>query len=253
MGKTITFANQKGGVGKTTSAVNIAAAIAYQGKKVLLVDNDPQGNATTAVGVSKKKIINSTYDIIIGRSTAVDAITNTKFKNLHVIPSTMDLSAAEFELVDMENRESRLKNALAQVKEDYDYIVIDCPPALGMLTINSLTAADGVVIPMQCEPLALEGLSQLMITIRQIKKIYNPELEITGILLTMHNGRLTLTMQIVHELKKYYAGKLISTPIARNVRLSEAPSHGEPIIYYDKYSKGSLAYLEAAKEIMERI
>lgn len=253
MGKTLTFANQKGGVGKTTSAVNVAAAMAYKGQKVLLVDCDPQGNATSGVGVNKRQIIHSTYDLLIGRVNANDCVIKTSFANLDLIAANIALAGAEFELVDMEHRESRLRRGIETIKDKYDYIIVDCPPSLGILTVNSLVAADGIIIPMQCEYFALEGLSQLMISIRQVKKLYNPDIEITGILLTMYNGRLNLTMQVVNELKKYYANKLISTPVVRNVRISEAPSHGKPIISYDRYSKGSLAYMEIAREIMERI
>lgn len=253
MGKTLTFANQKGGVGKTTSAVNTAAAMAYLGKKVLLVDCDPQGNATSGVGINKRQIVNSTYDLLIGRVSGKDCVINTEFKNLDIIPANIALAGAEFELVELDNREKRLRNGLEGVKADYDYIVVDCPPSLGILTVNSLVAADGIIIPMQCEYYALEGLSQLMLSIRQVKKLYNPDIEITGILLTMYNGRLNLTLQVVNELKKYYANKIISTPVVRNVRISEAPSHGKPIIAYDRYSKGSLAYIEIAREITERI
>ena len=253
MGVTLTFANQKGGVGKTTSAVNTAAAMGHLGKKVLLCDCDPQGNATSGVGINKRDIVNSSYDLLIGRAGANDCIVKTAFKNLDVLSANIALAGAEFELVDLENREKRLRMGLESVKADYDYIIVDCPPSLGILTVNSLVAADGIIIPMQCEYYALEGLSQLMISIRQVKKLYNPDIEITGILLTMYNGRLNLTMQVVNELKKYYASKLISTPVVRNVRLSEAPSHGKPIIAYDRYSKGSIAYLDIAKEIIERI
>ena len=253
LGKTLTFANQKGGVGKTTSAVNTAAAMAYLGKKVLLVDCDPQGNATSGVGVNKRQIVNSTYDLLIGRVSGKDCVIKTDFKNLDIIPANIALAGAEFELVELDNREKRLRNGIETVKDDYDYIIVDCPPSLGILTVNSLVAADGIVIPIQCEYYALEGLSQLMLSIRQVKKLYNPDIEITGILLTMYNGRLNLTLQVVNELKKYYANKIISTPVVRNVRISEAPSHGKPIIAYDRYSKGSLAYIEIAREIMERI
>ncbi|MBE6572944.1 MAG: ParA family protein [Ruminococcaceae bacterium] len=253
LGVTLTFANQKGGVGKTTSAVNVAAAMGHEGKKVLLCDCDPQGNATSGLGINKRDIVNSTYDLLIGRASAEDCIIKTAFKGLDIIPSNITLAGAEFELVDLDNREKRLRIGLDGIKADYDYIIIDCPPSLGILTVNSLVAADGIIIPMQCEYYALEGLSQLMISIRQVKKLYNPDIEITGILLTMYNGRLNLTLQVVNELKKYYASKLISTPVVRNVRLSEAPSHGKPIIAYDRYSKGSLAYLDIAREIMERI
>ena len=253
LGKTLTFANQKGGVGKTTSAVNTAAAMAHLGKRVLLVDCDPQGNATSGVGVNKRQIVNSTYDLLIGRVSGKDCVIKTDFKNLDIIPANIALAGAEFELVELDNREKRLRNGIESVKADYDYIVVDCPPSLGILTVNSLVAADGIIIPMQCEYYALEGLSQLMLSIRQVKKLYNPDIEITGILLTMYNGRLNLTLQVVNELKKYYANKIISTPVVRNVRISEAPSHGKPIIAYDRYSKGSLAYIEIAREIMERI
>ena len=253
MGKILTFANQKGGVGKTTSAVNTAAAMAYLGKKVLLVDCDPQGNATSGVGINKRQIVNSAYDLLIGRVSGKDCVIKTSFKGLDVIPANIDLAGAEFELVELDNRESRLRRGLEELKSSYDYIVVDCPPSLGILTVNSLVAADGIIIPMQCEYYALEGLSQLMLSIRQVKKLYNPDIEITGILLTMYNGRLNLTLQVVNELKKYYANKIISTPVVRNVRISEAPSHGKPIIAYDRYSKGSLAYIEIAREITERI
>lgn len=253
LGVTLTFANQKGGVGKTTSAVNVAAAMGHEGKRVLLCDCDPQGNATSGVGINKRDIVNSTYDLLIGRAAAKDCIIKTAFKGLDIIPSNIALAGAEFELVDLDNREKRLRMGIDSIRADYDYIIVDCPPSLGILTVNSLVAADGIIIPMQCEYYALEGLSQLMISIRQVKKLYNPDIEITGILLTMYNGRLNLTMQVVNELKKYYANKIISTPVVRNVRLSEAPSHGKPIIAYDRYSKGSLAYLDIAREIMERI
>ena len=253
MANIIAFSNQKGGVGKTTSAVNTAASLGNLGKKVLLVDFDPQGNATSGVGISKKSVVNSVYDLVIGRCSAKEAIIVTRFKNLSVIPSHISLAGAEFELVDEKNRESKLREALKTVSDDYDYIIIDCPPSLGLLSINALAASTGVIIPMQCEYFALEGLSQLLLTIKQVKKLYNPELDITGIMITMYNGRLNLTLQVMDELKKYYADKIFRTTIARNVKLSEAPSYGEPILYYDKYSKGGLAYTEIAKEIIERI
>ena len=253
MGKIIAFANQKGGVGKTTSAVNVAAALGLLGKRVLLVDCDPQGNTTSGVGISKKAPAAFTYDVMIGRVHAEDAIVATEFKNLDVMPSNMALAGAEFELVDAENREQRLRDALAPLRDFYDYMIVDCPPSLGILTINTLVAADGVVIPMQCEYYSLEGLSQLLITIRNIKHRWNPELEITGILLTMYNGRLNLTTQVVAELKRYYAGKLFRTPIQRSVRLTEAPGFGKPIVYFDRWSKGGLAYMDVAEELTERI
>lgn len=252
MAKIISFANQKGGVGKTTSAINIAAAIGLKGKKTLLLDCDPQGNASSGVGIRRNRICATTYDILIGRARAEDAIIKTEYKNLSVLPSSMPLAAAELELADLEDRAFRLKNALESVKNDYDYIFIDCPPSLGMLTINALTASDGVIVPMQCEYFSLEGLTQILSTVKQVKRLYNPDLSLTGILITMHNGRLNLSVQVLDELKKHYADKLFSTPISRNVRLSEAPSFGMPIQYYDKYSKGSSAYDDIAAELLER-
>lgn len=249
--KVLVFANQKGGVGKTTSAVNIAAALGIKGKRTLLIDFDPQGNASSGVGVRKPQI--TSYDIVIGRRTASDAIVKTEFKNLDVIPSSMSLAAAEFELADLEQRHARLKNALEPINEMYDYAIIDCPPSLGLLTVNALAAGDGVIVPMQCEYFALEGLSQIMNTVKQVKKLYNPTLSLTGILITMYNGRLNLSVSVLDEIKKYYADKLFKTPIQRNVRVSEAPSYGMPIQYYDKYSRGGLGYTEIAAEIMERI
>ncbi|MBO4354528.1 MAG: ParA family protein [Clostridia bacterium] len=251
MMKTIVFANQKGGVGKTTSAVNIAAALGIAGKRTLLVDFDPQGNATSGVGVRKPQV--TSYDVVIGRRPASDAVIKTDFKNLYVIPASMPLAAADFELADLEKRESRLRNALETISGSYDYAIIDCPPSLGLLTVNALVAGDGVVIPMQCEYFSLEGLSQIMMTVKQVKKLYNPSLSLTGILITMYNGRLNLSVSVLDEIKKYYADKLFKTPIQRNVRVSEAPSYGMPIQYYDKYSRGGIQYTEVAAEIMERI
>ncbi len=252
MAYTISLANQKGGVGKTTSAVNCAAAVGALGKRVLLVDLDPQGNATSGVGVQRKKVKISSYDLMIGRAKASEAVIDTGFKNLFVIPSQISLAGAEFELIDEDGRELLLKNALSDVADDFDYIFIDCPPSLGILSINALAASNGVIIPMQCEFYSLEGLSQLMLSIKQVKKLYNPTLEITGILITMFNGRLNLSLQVLDELKKYYADKLFKTGVVRNVKLSEAPSYGEPIIYYDKHSKGAQAYIDIADEIIDR-
>ncbi|MBO7148644.1 MAG: ParA family protein [Clostridia bacterium] len=253
MAHIISLVNQKGGVGKTTSAVNIAAALGDLGKNVLIVDIDPQGNATSGVGISKKNISRSVYDVIIERCFACEAVIKTKFKNLSVLPSNISLAGAELELVDAEKREFRLRNALDSIKNDYDYIIIDCPPSLGLLSINALAASTGVIIPMQCEYFALEGLTQLMMTIKLVKKHYNSSLEIVGIMITMYNGRLNLSMQVMDELKKYYADKLFRTAIVRNVKLTEAPSFGEPILYYDKYSKGCAAYKEIADELLERL
>ena len=253
MGKIIAFANQKGGVGKTTSAVNIAASVGILGKSVLLIDLDPQGNTTRGVGINKKNLKSTSYELLIDEIDAAQAVVETEFKNLSVIPSNISLAGAEFDLYQLDNREYRLKKQLETVKNNYDYIFIDCPPSLGMITVNALAAADAVIIPMQCEYYALEGLSQLMITIRKIKQLYNPDLEICGILITMFNGRLILTMQVISELKKYYADKLFKTPVSRNVKLSEAPSFGKPVYYHDKSSKGANEYLEVAKELLERI
>lgn len=253
MGRIVVFANQKGGVGKTTSAVNIAAEAGLQGKKVLLIDADPQGNATSAVGITKKNLINSTYSVLLDPSTIRSAIYKTEFENLSVMPSTINLAGAEIDLIEFDRREGQLKKALNTIKDEFDYIFIDCPPALGLITVNALAAADGVIIPMQCEYFALEGLSQLSLSIRKVKKLYNPSLELVGILITMYNGRLNLSLQVIDELKKYYADKLFKTVIVRNVRLSEAPSFGKPIRYYDKYSKGAQAYTDVTKEILERI
>ena len=253
MGKIIAFANQKGGVGKTTSAVNIAASVGILGKKVLLIDLDPQGNTTSGVGINKKNLKSSSYEVLIGEIPAEKAILQTEFKNLSILPSNISLAGAEFDLYQLDNREFRMKEQLEVIKGNYDYIFIDCPPSLGMITVNALAAADAVIIPMQCEYYALEGLSQLMLTIRKIKQLYKPELEICGILITMFNGRLILTMQVISELKKYYSDKLFKTPISRNVRLSEAPSFGTPVYYHDKSSKGANEYLEVAKELLERI
>ncbi len=253
MGKIIAFANQKGGVGKTTSAVNIAASVGIVGKKVLLIDLDPQGNTTSGVGINKKNLKATSYEILIDEIGAQKAIIETEFKNLSVIPSNISLAGAEFDLYQLDEREYRLKKQLEEIKDDYDYIFIDCPPSLGMITVNALAAADAVIIPMQCEYYALEGLSQLMLTIRKIKQLYNSELEICGILITMFNGRLILTMQVISELKKYYSDKLFKTPISRNVKLSEAPSFGTPVYYHDKASKGAKEYLEVAKELVNRI
>ncbi|MBQ9746449.1 MAG: ParA family protein [Clostridia bacterium] len=253
MAQVIAFTNQKGGVGKTTSAINIASALGIMGKRTLLIDSDPQGNTSSGVGVRKAHLSSTTYDVLIGRCSASAAIQHTEFKNLDIMPSTMDLAGAEFELADIEKRERRLKTALEEVADDYDIIIIDCPPSLGMLTVNALTAANGAIIPMQCEYFSLEGLSQMMMTIKQVKKLYNPGLTLTGILVTMYNGRLNLSLQVIDEIKKYYGNKLFKTTITRNVRLSEAPSFGQPIQYYDKHAKGADAYNEVAKELLERI
>lgn len=249
----LAFANQKGGVGKTTSAVNTAASLGIRGHKTLLVDLDPQGNATSGVGINKKSLKKTVYEALVTSEPPEKLAIKTEFENLDIIPATISLAGAEVELCDSDNRERALKLALDKLRENYEYIIIDCPPSLGMLTINGLTAADGVVIPMQCEYYALEGLTQLMLTIKKIKKLYNHDLGICGILITMYNGRLNLSAQVLDELKKYYSDKLLSTTIPRNVRLTEAPGFGQPVYYLDKYSKGAEAYLSVADEIIKRV
>ena len=253
MAKVVSFSNQKGGVGKTTSCVNISAQIANKGKKVLMIDMDPQGNATSGLGIQKSKVKHTIYDVIIGKCDISDAIIKTRFKNLSVVPANIELAGAEIELQELDENLNFTEIALDSIKEDYDYIFIDCPPSLGMLTVKALSVSDGVVIPMQCEFYSLEGMSQLLNTVKRIKTLYNPTLQVVGILLTMYNGRLTLTGQVVAELKKYYADKLFKVPISRTVRISEAPGYGEPICYHDPSGQGSLEYAAVAKELMLRI
>lgn len=251
MGKIIAVTNQKGGVGKTTTAVNTAAGIAKSGKKVLLVDIDPQGNATSGVGVDKRSVKYSSYSVMVDEVKAEDAIVHTKFDNLDLLPSGMELAAAEIELVEADKRESKLKSALALVKASYDFIFVDCPPSLGLITTNAFCAADTLLVPIQPEYYALEGLSQLMSTVRKIKRRYNQYLDIEGVLLTMYDGRLNLTQQVVEEVKKFFPRKVFSAVIPRGVRLSEAPSFGMPIMYFDKSCKGSLAYMQLSEEIIQ--
>jgi chromosome partitioning protein len=252
MPKTIAIANQKGGVGKTTSAVNLAASLGALGKKVLLVDADPQGNTTSGYGIDKRGISHSTYSVILGHSSVTEAIITTPFQNVSVLPASIDLAGAELELSEMDKRASRLRIALAPIKGAYDYILIDCPPSLGLITINCLCAADTLLVPIQCEYYALEGLSQLMASVRQIKRLYNETLELEGVLLTMYDNRLNLTRQVVEEVKKFFPGKVYTTAIPRAVRLSEAPSFGMPVLYYDKSSKGADAYMTVAQEIIKK-
>lgn len=250
MGRVIAVANQKGGVGKTTSAVNLSAGLAHLGKKTLLVDIDPQGNATSGVGINKADIDQCIYNVLIDDLTTAEVSVSTNIPNLDVIPATIQLAGAEIELVPTISREIRLKKALESSIDQYDYIIIDCPPSLGLLTLNSLTAADSVIIPVQCEYYALEGLSQLLNTVRLVQKHLNKQLEIEGVLLTMLDARTNLGLQVIEEVKKYFQDKVYNSIIPRNVRLGEAPSHGQSIITYDPKSKGAQVYLELAKEVM---
>jgi chromosome partitioning protein len=250
MGKIIAFANQKGGVGKSTTVVSIGAYLGMRGKKVLCVDTDSQGNTTTGFGVAKKNLLFSTYEVLIGKCRIQDAIIETEFSNVSLLPAVSGLAGAEVELIDVENRVQRLKMALMTCRLSYDYILIDCPPSLSLITLNSLVAADSVLIPMTAEYLSLEGLSQLYETVKLVKSKFNSGLEIEGILFTMYDNRLNLSLQVVEEVKKFFPDKVFETKIPRNVRLSEAPSHGKPVFYYDRTSKGSEAYEMLVHEML---
>ena len=250
MGKVISVANQKGGVGKTTTTVNLSTILAKKGKKVLLIDTDPQGNATSGLGITKE-VENSVYDILVNEIEFKETIQDTSVKNLKVCPSNISLAGAEVELVSMMSREQRLKTKLDTIKNDFDYILIDCPPSLGLITLNAFTASDSVLIPVQCEYFALEGLGQLLNTVNLVKKHLNKNLEIEGALLTMYDARTNLSNQVVKEVKKYFEDKVYKTVIPRNVRLSEAPSYGMPITIYDPRSKGAKAYEKFAKELLK--
>ncbi len=250
MGKTIAIANQKGGVAKTTTAVNLGAWLSIMGQKVLLIDTDPQGNATTGVGIDKETVENCIYDVMINSIPVQEVILPSAVENLDLLPATIELAGAEIELVGVPEREHVLKKALAEIKSGYDFIFIDCPPSLGLLTINALSAADSLLIPIQCEYYALEGLGQLLNTFQRVQQNLNKDLVLEGVLLTMFDGRTNLSIQVVDEVKKYFKGKVYRAIVPRNVRLSEAPSHGKPVMVYDRRSKGSEVYHELAKEVM---
>ncbi len=253
MGKILSLSNQKGGVGKTTTAVNLGYALAKLGQKTLICDIDPQGNATTGVGVDHTEHKFDSYKLMIGQSTLENSIVQTQYNNLFVVPSTVDLAGAEIELVDMQHRESKLKDGLKSAKDMFDFVLIDCPPSLGLLTVNSLVAADQLLIPIQSEYYALEGVTQLLSTFQLIRKTLNPALSIFGVLLTMYDERTTLSRAVANEIKQHFGDVLFSTIIPRNVRISEAPSHGKPISVYDPTSKGAVAYEQLAQEVVERV
>ena len=251
MAKIVAVANQKGGVGKTTTAVNLSSCVAALGKRVLIVDLDPQGNTTSGYGVAKRSVETGVYELLIGQAQTKDAIQTTKFK-VDLIPANTSLAGAGLELVDLPNRESRLRKALASVTENYDFIFIDCPPSLDLLTLNGLCACDSVLIPIQCEYYALEGLSELMSTLKTVRKKYNPYLEVEGVVFTMYSGRMNLTIQVVDQVKKYFGDKVYKTTVPRAVRLSEAPSYGKPVLTHDIKSRGAEAYLALAQEVVRR-
>ena len=258
MGKVISMVNQKGGVGKTTTSINLAASLGYLGKKVLLIDLDPQGNATTGVGINKGDIDKSIYNVLIGESNISEVIVKTKFKNLHIIPATINLAGADIELIEKSRFETgfskseQLKNKIALIKDSYDFILIDCPPSLGILTTNALTASDSVIIPVQCEFFALEGIMQLLNSIMLAQRNLNPNLDIEGVLLTMLDSRTNLGLEVVEDIRSYFKERVYDTIIPRLIRLTEAPSHGKPIISYDPKSRGTEAYINLAKEVIER-
>ena len=259
MGKVISLVNQKGGVGKTTTSINLSASLAVLGKKVLLIDLDPQGNTTTGVGINKGEIEKSIYDVLIGESKVTEAMIKTKYKNLYVLPATINLAGLDAELLEKSRTENgfkkgeQLKNNLIDIKDSFDFIIIDCPPSLGVITTNALTASNSVIIPVQCEFFALEGITQLLKTIMLAQKSLNPTLDIEGVLLTMLDSRTNLGFEVVDDIRKFFKEKVYNTIIPRLVRLTEAPSHGEPIVAYDPKSRGSEAYINLAKEVIERI
>lgn len=252
MGKVITIANQKGGVGKTTTSINLAASLAAAEKQVLLIDIDPQANASNGLGIDSKALDKTIYEVLVNKISAMETILPTEMPNLHLLPSHINLVGAEIEMVTLKQRELMLKKAISEVKSNYDFVIIDCPPSLGLLTLNALSAADSVLIPVQCEYYALEGLGQLLNTISIVRYHLNPDLDIEGVLLTMFDSRLRLSNQVVEEVRKHFDNNVFKTVISRNVRLSEAPSHGKPVILYDALCIGSQNYLELAKEIIDR-
>lgn len=258
MGKVISLVNQKGGVGKTTTSINLSASLAVLGKKVLLIDLDPQGNTTTGVGINKGEIERSVYDVLIGECSITEAMIKTKYKNLYVLPATINLAGLDIELLEKSRQENgflkgeQLKNHLKDIIDSFDFIIIDCPPSLGVITTNALTASNSVIIPVQCEFFALEGITQLLKTIMLAQKTLNPTLDIEGVLLTMLDSRTNLGFEVVDDIRKFFKEKVYNTIIPRLVRLTEAPSHGEPIVAYDPKSRGSEAYINLAKEVIER-
>ena len=251
MAKVIAIANQKGGVGKTTTAVNLSSCLAYKGKRVAIIDIDPQGNTTSGLGVDKKNITKSIYEVLINDEDIINALIDTPVENLKICPSNIQLVGAEVELVSVISRETRMKVSIADIRDKFDFILIDCPPSLGLLTLNALTAADTILVPIQCEYYALEGLSQLMNTVKLVQRHLNPLLDVEGVVLTMFDARTNLSIQVVDDVKKYFKNKVYRTVIPRNVRLSEAPSFGLPIILYDAKSKGAECYLELAQEVID--
>lgn len=252
MGKAIAIFNQKGGVGKTTTNVNLSASLVKLGKKVLVIDNDPQGNSTSGLGVDKQSLEYSLYDALVDDIDVSTCIVSTEYKGLDVLPSNVELAGAEIEMIDIDNREGRLKKVIDSVKSEYDYIFVDCPPSLGLLTINSLVAVDSVLIPIQCEYYALEGVSSLMNTFQLVKKGLNPNLDVEGVVLSMYDSRTNLATQVVEEVQKYFGDKVYKTTIPKNVRLAEAPSFGMPVIEYDSKSKGAISYMSLAKEFIKK-